>query len=1606
MAQTIKLKRSSVSGNTPSTSDLSLGEIGINTYDGKIFIKKDDGSASIVEVGGSSGTVTETFKTIAVSGQTSVVADSATDTLTFVAGTNMSITTSAGGDSVTFASTGSSGSATFIGLSDSPSNFSGAAGKYLKVNSAANALEYDTLTFSDIGSTPTSLSGYGITDSLQIGTSSTTALAGNTSIPTALTDLSVSDGSNGQVLKTDGSGNFSFTNQTGGSAFSTIAVSGQTSVVADSGSDTLTLVAGNNVTLSTNAGGDSITIASTADGGSGVIGQFLYTATAGQTAFSGNDDNSDSLVYVIGAVQVFLNGILLDPDTDYTATNGVLLTLVSAAAANDLVQLFSFNKKIGDSNVTVNSYSGNGSTTGFTLSINPGDETNTRVYVDGVYQSKSNYSVSGTTLTFSTAPPSGTTIEVESGNRSVTIPTTENLDFPDNVKLRLGTSQDLEIYHNSSDSLINDNGTGSLKLQTGGSTKLEVTSTGVDVTGSIVVSGTVDGIDIAARDGVLTSTTTTAGAALPKAGGAMTGAITTNSTFDGRDVATDGTKLDGIETSATADQTQSEINALGITATGLSGTPAISVANITTTGELRGPASLVIDPAGVGDNTGTVVIKGNLQVDGSQTTINSTTLTVDDLNLTLASGAANGNAANGAGLTIDGASATLTYASAGDNWAFNKNLAVTGAITSSGNVSIGSTVSIVGSGSSLFPSLKVNNNGYLGSASVTDALQFQTSGDLRAKTKLGIGIDPVEILDVKSASGDARIRLDAPSGSDTEIKFFNAGAAQYTIGHDDGTDNFVIGAANVDTPLVSVKKSGNVGIGTTNPTAKLHVDAPGTTAVSLTGGAAAGQIFTNEDFEFAFGLHSSAPYPLYIQGRTASSSSTTARDIVLNPLGGKVGIGDTSPDNKLDVNFSITGEGSQEGGIKIQNAHGVANDIAPLYFGVHGGTRRTKAAIGLKREGDYGIGSLIFALDSNGDDANVTFANDEKMRITTAGNVHLNTGVDARVQLGTSGTGASSVSDNSVYVRGNDDDLILGAAGNGNISFKENTSTHMFIKTGGNVGIGTTNPLGKFVVSNAGAGGIEFFPDSASGQNSVQHYNRSGSAYLRNRNIASEFTFNLSGASADAVTFKAGGNVGIGTTNFATTGAKLQVKGTSAAPAVSGSNFTGSIFSVEGTSTVNISMGTTGASTYDGWVQVHDAGTGTNYDLLLNPLGGKVMAGMTAPVFTNSLIQATSSTGPTIGARQTTAAQYAGGFWNNASGSTNLLGFYSGSSGSQVGSIGSPYAGELFIGGIGANSSGLLFTSGNTIQPRKNNAADNGNISIGTSGNRFKDLHLSGTAIAASFATTAGGTFTTAAGNDLNIVYPASRSLFIKEGSETHLTIDNTGRVGINRTPAQANSKLEVGGADNVSLIMAEASGATAGIGVRGGGIGLYTGTTSHFMVNTSGAATLANTLTLTDGDIVLANGHGVDFSATSAVGSSELFDDYEEGTWTPIIAHNDGSGAIPLTVVSAVYTKIGRVVTVRGYLTAINPNGNAGTSSPYYGIRGFPYAPSGYTVWHMAYASGGITSYGGYMSSANMYFNNTSGNAPNGQAHISGTQFNAWGSNLVLMFSATYNIG
>ena len=67
-----------------------------------------------------------------------------------------------------------------------------------------------------------------------------------------------------------------------------------------------------------------------------------------------------------------------------------------------------------------------------------------------------------------------------------------DLSFGDNNKAQFGAANDLEIFHDATDSVINDAGTGSLKLQNAGSTKLEVKTTGIDVTGDAVVTNSGD----------------------------------------------------------------------------------------------------------------------------------------------------------------------------------------------------------------------------------------------------------------------------------------------------------------------------------------------------------------------------------------------------------------------------------------------------------------------------------------------------------------------------------------------------------------------------------------------------------------------------------------------------------------------------------------------------------------------------------------------------------------------------------------------------------------------------------------------------------------------------------------------------------------------------------------------------------------------------------------------------------------------------------------------------------------------------------------------------------------------------------------------------------
>ena len=72
----------------------------------------------------------------------------------------------------------------------------------------------------------------------------------------------------------------------------------------------------------------------------GIRNRFIYQATAGQTTFSGSDANSLPLSYPAGEyVDVYQNGILLKPATDYTSTSGTSVVLVTGASANDVVEI-------------------------------------------------------------------------------------------------------------------------------------------------------------------------------------------------------------------------------------------------------------------------------------------------------------------------------------------------------------------------------------------------------------------------------------------------------------------------------------------------------------------------------------------------------------------------------------------------------------------------------------------------------------------------------------------------------------------------------------------------------------------------------------------------------------------------------------------------------------------------------------------------------------------------------------------------------------------------------------------------------------------------------------------------------------------------------------------------------------------------------------------------------------------------------------------------------------------------------------------------------------------------------------------------------------------
>jgi hypothetical protein len=128
---------------------------------------------------------------------------------------------------------------------------------------------------------------------------------------------------------------------------------------------------------------------------------------------------------------------------------------------------------------------------------------------------------------------------------------------------------------------------------------------------------------------------------------------------------------------------------LGETTTAVAGITQLDVDNIridgNTISSTDGSNTLYIDPAPVDSDGGDLIIRGNLTVQGTQTIINSTTMSVNDLNIVLADSAADGTEADGAGITVGGAGytgtkPTITWDNANTAWDFNYRINIADSI--------------------------------------------------------------------------------------------------------------------------------------------------------------------------------------------------------------------------------------------------------------------------------------------------------------------------------------------------------------------------------------------------------------------------------------------------------------------------------------------------------------------------------------------------------------------------------------------------------------------------------------------------------------------------------------------------------------------------------------------------------------------------------------------------------------------------------------------------------------------------------------------------------------------------------------------------------------
>ena len=418
--------------------------------------------------------------------------------------------------------------------------------------------------------------------------------------------------------------------------------------------------------------------------------------------------------------------------------------------------------------------------------------------------------------------------------------------------------------------------------------------------------------------------------------------------------------------------------------------------------------------------------------------------------------------------------------------------------------------------------------GYIGYNHASNFMRFFTGATEKMRIdssgNVGIGTSsPSSVLTVAvdDATGDNGARIAGVTDGNKQLRL-----AYNTTGNYANIQ--AIHAGTAYTNLVLQKDGGNVGIGTSSPSFGLSVESDN--------GSGYAALFRKSSSDPALTIQTTSSIT-QIQGLNSALSATN--DIAMQVSGGNVGIGTASPANLMH----LEGTGVVVGATQLTlegryNGYGAGLEFVSRTSS--GGTRATMAKI-------TADGEAAWNTTASTQDAGLRFSTteggtlSEKVRISASGNVGIGTNnPTARLEIAYSGGSQIEASNGSGTFRILNDGTNSNLLSNGPMFYQTNaTGEHIFQQSGGsseamridgsgNVGIGTTNAPYKLVVSNGGASSIEIEPAYSGTANLVQHYNRSGAAYVDAVNIAGQHRFAIGGS--EAMRIDSSGNLLVGCT--------------------------------------------------------------------------------------------------------------------------------------------------------------------------------------------------------------------------------------------------------------------------------------------------------------------------------------------------------------------------------------------------------------------------------------------------------------------------------------------